>query len=221
MPELESATFFRRCSNCKKPIALGAKYFICSVTTCQRIRSPIQFCSPDCFEVHNEVERHKDGWAVEQKAPLTLEEQPMTENNATENTADKKAGAEDDVLIVVSRVKDFIKQKSNGMNTSGEIVGALSESVKRLVDAAIESAKKDGRKTVMGRDVPRPAATGGDVLVVVSRLKSYISAKSEMRTSDEVLPVISEEIRRLSLAAIEAARKDGRKTVMGRDFASV
>jgi histone H3/H4 len=208
----EPATFFRRCSNCKKAIALGAKYFVCSISSCQRVRSPIQFCSPDCFEVHNEIERHKDGWAVEKKAPLTLEEEPaMTET-------EKKAGAEDDVMIVVSRVKDFIKQKSGGMNTSGEIVGALSDIVKGLCDQAIESAKKDGRKTVLARDVPRPAASGGDVLVVVSRLKSYISSKGELRTSDEVLPVLSEEVRRLSSAAIDNAKKDGRKTVMGRDF---
>jgi histone H3/H4 len=207
----EPATFFRRCSNCKKPIALGAKYFVCSVSTCQRVRSPIQFCSPDCFEVHNEIERHKDGWALEKKAPLTLEEEPMTETES-------KAGGEDEVLIVVSRVKDYIKAQSGGMNTSSEIVGALSDIVKSLTDQAIESAKKDGRKTVLGRDVPRPGASGGDVLVVVSRLKAYISGKSQMRTSDEVLPVLSEEIRRLSVAAIERAKKDGRKTVMGRDF---
>ncbi len=126
--------------------------------------------------------------------------------------------AEDDVLIVVSRVKDYIKKSSNGMNTSDQIVEALSNAVKKLADEAMENAKKDKRKTVMARDVPRPASAGGDILVVVSRFKSYVTAKGDLRTAEDVLPVVSEEVRRLSNAAIEAARKDGRKTVMGRDF---
>jgi histone H3/H4 len=33
--------------------------------------------------------------------------------------------------------------------------------------------------------------------------------------------VLSEEVRRLSSAAIDNAKKDGRKTVMGRDFSAV
>ena len=61
--------FWRRCSNCKSEIALGARYWICSVTTCQRVRAPIQFCKPDCWAVHNEIENHRDGWAVEKTAP--------------------------------------------------------------------------------------------------------------------------------------------------------
>ena len=128
--------------------------------------------------------------------------------------------SEDEILIVVSRVKDHIKQASAGMNTSEQIVTVLSEGVRKLADEGIENAKKANRKTVMGRDIPRPTAAAGttDTLVVVSRLKSYISTKADMRTSDEVLPVISEEIRRLCAAAVEAAKKDGRKTVMGRDF---
>jgi histone H3/H4 len=239
---IAAATFFRRCSNCKKEIALGAKYFICSVSTCQRQRAPIQFCSPDCFEVHNEVERHKDGWAVEQKAPLVAEPESPAPASAPKSATPKAPAhptaftpsvitrtvttrnqentmSEDETLIVVSRVKDHIKQSSGGMNTSEQIVSVLTDNVRKLADEGIENAKKANRKTVMGRDIPRPAASGdGDTLVVVSRLKSYISTKGDMRTSDEVLPVISDEIRRLCAAAVEAAKKDGRKTVMGRDF---
>jgi histone H3/H4 len=59
-----------------------------------------------------------------------------------------------------------------------------------------------------------------DILIVVSKLKSYIKQKADMNTSASVGPVLSELVRRLCDEAIENAKKDGRKTVMDRDFQS-
>ncbi len=58
-----------------------------------------------------------------------------------------------EVLVVASKVKSFIKDKS-GMNTSGAVPEELSKRVEILLEKAIESAKNDGRKTVMDRDIP-------------------------------------------------------------------
>jgi len=74
-----------------------------------------------------------------------------------------------------------------------------------------ETDKQQGAPT---GEVPR------EVLVVVSKLKSYIKTRSGMNTSDGVIPVLSDEIRRLCDRAIENATRDGRKTVMDRDFVS-
>ncbi|OFZ28535.1 MAG: hypothetical protein A2622_05420 [Bdellovibrionales bacterium RIFCSPHIGHO2_01_FULL_40_29] len=57
-----------------------------------------------------------------------------------------------DVLVVTSKVKKFIKEKSE-MNTSAETVDVLSKAIERLCQKGIESAKADGRKTVMARDI--------------------------------------------------------------------
>ena len=57
-----------------------------------------------------------------------------------------------------------------------------------------------------------------DVLVVVSKLKAYVKARSGMNTSDAVVDVLSSKIRKLCDAAIEVAQADGRKTVLDRDF---
>ena len=227
-------TFWRRCSNCKKTIGLGAKYWLCSVASCSKVRAPTQFCSPDCWAVHEEVETHKNAWAVEQLAPKTPEVEKgasappasvsSSSGSSSASTAaprpksePKPTSSEDDVLVVVSRLKDYIKEVSS-MSTSDQVLAPFSVHVRRLIDATIESAKKADRKTVLGRDVPKMATGSNDVvLVVVSRLKEYVRTKSEMRTSDDVPGAISDEIRRLALFAIENARKDGRKTVMGRD----
>ena len=65
------------------------------------------------------------------------------------------------------------------------------------------------------------SSDGADVLVVVSKLKNYIRAQSGFNTAGTVAPAISGIIRKLCGQAIENAKKDGRKTVMDRDFAAL
>ena len=58
-----------------------------------------------------------------------------------------------DTLVVTSKVKKYIK--SNGdCNTSAETIATLSKAVEELCRKGVESAKSDGRKTVMARDIP-------------------------------------------------------------------
>lgn len=57
-----------------------------------------------------------------------------------------------------------------------------------------------------------------ETLVVASKLKNYIRAKSQFNTSANVIDRLSDKIRQLCDEAIEHARKEGRKTVMDRDF---
>lgn len=57
-----------------------------------------------------------------------------------------------EVLVVTSKVKKIIKDQG-GMNTSSATIEILSKAVERLCLKGIESAKADGRKTVMDRDI--------------------------------------------------------------------
>jgi len=57
-----------------------------------------------------------------------------------------------------------------------------------------------------------------EALVVASKVKSYIREKSGMNTSSAVIAVLSEQVRKLCDQAVENAKRDGRKTVMDRDF---
>ena len=79
------------------------------------------------------------------------------------------------------------------------------------------SDEADKRRRIVGtpaaaQDLPE------DVLVVVSKLKAYVKARSGMNTSDGVVDVLSDKIRKLCDAAIAVAQADGRKTVLDRDF---
>lgn len=57
-----------------------------------------------------------------------------------------------DVLVVTSKIKKLIKEKGQ-MNTSAETIDVLSKAVEQLCLKGIDSAKADGRKTVMARDI--------------------------------------------------------------------
>lgn len=57
-----------------------------------------------------------------------------------------------EILVVTSKVKKLIKEKG-GMNTSAETIDVLSKAIDQLCMKAIDSAKADGRKTVMARDI--------------------------------------------------------------------
>jgi histone H3/H4 len=59
-----------------------------------------------------------------------------------------------------------------------------------------------------------------EILVVQSKVKSYIKAKSGMNTSGAVAERLSSIVRELCDRAIAAAKADGRKTVMDRDLSS-
>lgn len=70
-----------------------------------------------------------------------------------------------------------------------------------------------------GAPAPSPTAQAeAEVLIVASKLKAYIRARSGMNTSETVLDELSAIVRRLADGAIEQARLDGRRTVMDRDF---
>ena len=57
-----------------------------------------------------------------------------------------------------------------------------------------------------------------EILVVASKLKQYVKDKSEMNTAASVMEALSNEVRKLTDRAIEKAKRDGRKTLMDRDF---
>ncbi len=60
----------------------------------------------------------------------------------------KKKGKE--ILVVASKVRDYIKSKK--CNTSGEFIEELSNSVYCLIDRAAARAKGNNRKTIQGKD---------------------------------------------------------------------
>ena len=55
---------------------------------------------------------------------------------------------------MASRLKDYVRAKSGGYNTSERVLAPLSEIVRRVCDEAIANARREGRTTVLDRDIP-------------------------------------------------------------------
>jgi hypothetical protein len=160
---------FRQCSICRKPIAFQEEYLECSVSTCNRKKTGLFFCSVECWDAHLPMMRHRDAWAVKVTAPTRAdwerqqaEEEGTMSSESDEREIGSRASADtggkeltsdgqDDVLIVVSKLKKYIRARG-GMNTSDAVIGVLSEHLRRLANDAIKSATEDGRKTVLDRD---------------------------------------------------------------------
>jgi hypothetical protein len=94
--------------------------------------------------------------------------------------------------------------------------------------AAAESKPAQAASTSQGNRVyaatpaAKPATASAklprEVLIIASRLKEYVHARSEYNTSGSVMEVLSDHVRIICDRAIDNARAEGRKTVMDRDF---
>ncbi len=148
----------RRCNACKQPIDFGAVYWVCSVSTCNRKRTGMVFCSDDCWGVHLPSANHREAWTVEKRAPSAAEQAAEKEGRPRRRLVASPGGAKDasagEILIVASRLKRWVR-KTSGFNTSDDVLGPLSEIVRKVCQDAIRNAERDGRKTVLDRDVPR------------------------------------------------------------------
>ncbi|HEB91100.1 MAG TPA: hypothetical protein ENI85_16110 [Deltaproteobacteria bacterium] len=151
---------WRRCSACKTDITLGSPYWACSVSTCNRKRTALVFCSVDCWEIHLPTERHRDAWAVEERAPDEPDppaDAPRKRRTAATRGSVRPAGGTggaSEILVVASRLKAYIRRR-DGYNTSDAVLPVLSDRVRAICDEAIRNARRAERQTVLDRDVPR------------------------------------------------------------------
>jgi hypothetical protein len=133
--------------------------------------------------------RHREAFAVEKRAPTP---EQWAREQADEETAAGKSSEETEAGASARELRMERRE-------------AAAEAPRRRLAAAVGAAEEE-------EDLPR------DVLIVVSKLKKYIRSRSDMNTSDNVISVLSDHLRRLCDQAIRQAAQDGRKTVLDRDF---
>jgi hypothetical protein len=159
---------WKACSSCKKDIAYRAAYYVCSVSTCNRKRTGYAFCSVDCWDAHVPVLNHREAWAEERTAPPppAAEPPPTPEPAAApgrrrivrpsgtraRQSPDLSPVTDKEVLVVASRLKNYVRERSGDMSTSAEVLDILSDLIRQQCDDAIRRARRDGRRTIKGRD---------------------------------------------------------------------
>lgn len=156
--ETTEANVWKKCSTCKKPINFGARYYVCSVSTCNGERTGYVFCSISCFDAHLPGARHRQAGAIEKIAPKSADDtksrtliKPASGAGASTSNFSGSAPVPRDVLIIASRLKDYVTARAD-YNTSASVMDVLSDYVRVITDRAIDNARAEGRKTVLDRD---------------------------------------------------------------------
>jgi histone H3/H4 len=128
------------------------------------------------------------------------------ESWALENRAPKELTSED--LPAGSEPQ---RERSAQPGSSRKVVSDREKFISGL--GSEEAPNMEEREQTMTEET-----SGKEILIVASKLKNYVRAKSGMNTSAAVIDVLSDKVRELCDQAVEAAKRDGRKTVMDRDF---
>jgi histone H3/H4 len=195
---------FRLCSSCRRPLEFGARYYTCSVSTCNRVKMPLTFCSVACFQAHVPTLRHRDAWAEEKRAP------------SFEAWEAERTTREEQERLAASALVTGDDERFQGTGTVSNNRGlgdfARAPSVGR------QAATATGWKPAASKELTMSDEVTKEVLVVVSKVKTYIRTKSGMNTSDAVTEALSELVRSTCDQAVERAKSEGRKTVMARDI---
>lgn len=196
-----SPEFWRKCSSCRKPIAFLARYHVCTVSTCNKKRVGYVFCSVPCWDQHVPVLNHRNAWSEERRAPSKAEwAREQAEAAGTSPAPAPVSHINPPPPTLITRASQRTAEAS-----------PPPASPRVIVPAPVAAR-------TMSEDESQEDVSTDDILVVASKLKAYIKARSGMNTSASVLEVLSDRIRSMADDAIEAARAEGRKTVLDRDF---
>jgi histone H3/H4 len=240
------AEYWMRCTECKTELAFGAKYFQCSVSTCNRSKFRLVFCSIVCWDSHLADARHRDAWAEEARAPTR--EVWQRENAAAEAT--RQAAPSQSVSSAApprpappassaapprpAPMASSAAPPRPAYSASPSPSPSSSSASPSPAAPAPSSAPAPGsapvRRVVGDASQATAAAVEGlklsevtdrDILIVVSKMKKYIKDRSGMNCSDAVADMLSDHVRLLCDEAIRAAARDERRTVLDRDVTRV
>lgn len=220
---------FRLCSSCKRALEFGKQFYVCSVSTCNRSRNPLTFCSLPCFEAHVPVLRHREAWAEEKTAPTRdqfLAERELAESAESSKPGSRAGSGEDWRESPAARAKQRPERAEHTVDNErlGRVTLNRSPGTDTRAPSVVRRAatatrfqpayNADNKELLMSDEQGTK-----EVLVVISKVKAYIRAKSSMNTSDAVTEALSDLVRATCDQAIEKAKGEGRKTVMARDIA--
>jgi hypothetical protein len=177
--------------------------------------------------------RHREAWAEERTAPtrdqflaerelaessesaaaVTKQLKPASRDGSGEDWRESPAGRakqRPEQVVDNERLGRAALNRSPGTDTRAPSVVRRAATATRFQPAVNPAVNKE---LLMSDEQGTK-----EVLVVISKVKAYIRAKSSMNTSDAVTEALSDLVRTTCDQAIEKAKGEGRKTVMARDI---
>jgi hypothetical protein len=190
---------WRHCSSCRADIDFEQVYWECSVSTCARVaRTGLFFCSVSCWEMHLPTMRHREAWAVEKKSP--------TEQAWRRHLEDEQRAQGNEAPRAEPRPSEPRPSEPRPSSREPARPAPAEAPARRVVASPEPLGGDDG---------------GDDILIVASKLKKFIRARSGMNTSDGVMAILSDHLRKVCERAVRHAAEEGRKTVLDRDFKAI
>ncbi|MDX9724661.1 MAG: hypothetical protein RBU37_28185 [Myxococcota bacterium] len=170
-------------------------------------------------------ERHREAWAIEKRSPSReeVEQTSVKQASAAQAEASALASAADapkEILVVASRYQGYLGERLGAeCRVERSLLHRLSEALRELCDDGIVKARADGRKTLMARDLPKPApAPASEMLIVVTKVKEYVRSAAGMNTSGDVAELLSAHLRSWTHEAARRALREEREQVQVSDF---
>jgi hypothetical protein len=176
-----------KCTACKNPIPFNATHWVCSVSTCNRAKFQLVFCTVSCWDSHVADARHRDAWAVEAHAPSKAAWEQ-------DQAANPPPPPRPPVAPAAPVVRRMVGDSPSAPVSAPSAVASGSPGALHLQEVV-----------------------DNDILIVVSKLKKYIKDRSGMSCADSVADVLSEHVRAICDESIRAAGRAERKTVLERD----
>jgi len=224
------AEFWLKCTECKSEIAYGAKYYQCSVSTCNRSKLRLVFCSVVCWDSHLGDARHREAWAEEARAPTREVWQRETAAAEPPRPAPPAAAPPRPAPVVSSSALPPRPAPVATASPAPTPPRPATPAASGVPAPAASPGSAPARRVVGDTSQVSAAAVEGvrlaevvdrDILIVVSKMKKYIKDRSGMNCSDTVADMLSDHVRLLCDEAIRAAARDERKTVLDRDVTRV
>ncbi len=230
------AEAWKKCTECRIDIDFGATYYQCSVSTCNRARMPLVFCSVVCWDCHLSSVRHRDAGAIEAKAPSKAQwERELAEKSDEHERPTVPARPAETPKEPARQAAPAARPGTAPGVVSSEPAVPRSAGVPEPIRPTRSDETRpnlvppppDVQRRVVGAPSTSPAAppveltlsdnVEKDVLIVVSKMKKYIKDRSGFNTSDQIVDLLSDHVRAICDEAIRAAARDDRKTVLERD----
>ncbi len=123
-----------------------------------------------------------------------------------------------EIVVVGSKVKDVVR--SAGFRSDGDLIGAISDKVHEMLEAAIARAGANGRQTVRPSDIDcLPNFRYFDNLIKGRVIRELIRGMG-FNASAGLIEGLSDGVHDLLNDGITRARDNGRETVRAHDFIS-
>lgn len=116
-----------------------------------------------------------------------------------------------DAHVPDARHRDAWAEEETAPSGPGDDEGTEERAIRRKVVSGAKPPSVSMPTDTILDDLPK------DVLVVMSKVKAFVKAHSDLRTSDGVSDPLSDHLRHVCEKAIRSARANERSTVLARD----